>query len=523
MSRKSISVGIAFVSAIVWTTGVFAVPAYADAISVDTTADSLDGGDGLTSLREAFAQANANVVDDTITLAPAATYDLTFCFDGPLQSTAAQALTIRGTVQPPDLRRPGRCRQLGRELPPDRERRHDTGGPNTGTTYDGAAIRVDGKLALNDSTVTDVDADGGSVLFTDFGSGVSITVTDSQITGNDGTAIHTSFAGVSVSGSTISDNTGSGVALVDGNPLSIAGTTIAGNGGRGASTTGQGSTAMSVSASTIDDNDLGGISCSGCRQLTIDDTDIVDNGSGATEGVGGGVSFAFDFDPVPVDPFITIEGSTIDGNTARRYGGGIAVTTLEPANDPMTSPIITIQGSSVSSNTTLSGANARNGGGLAIRTGSLAMGQATVVDNTAGSGAGLASAGGGLYFREDSDDGIADPNDLILGQVTFDSNHASGRGGGADIATAGIIEVQQTDFFDNVSPSIGGGASIEVGEGRSTLHGSRATRVRVGAVCSPASSDRATSSSSPAPPSRATRPARWAAGSLRTTSASYPS
>lgn len=466
MSRKSI--GVTLISAVVWATGaLFPVPAYADAITVDMTADSLDGGDGLTSLREAFNQASANAVDDTITLAADATYDLTFCFDGALEHTAVEALTIEGngaTIHQA-------CDDLGVIDSSDTGSLLSVndvtihGGPNTGTIYDGAAIRVDGKLALDGSMISGVDSGGGSILYTDFGAGVSITVTNSEITGNEGTAIRTSFAGVSVSTSTISDNTGSGVALVDGNPLNVVDTTITNNGGRGASTTGQGSTVMTLTGSTIDDNELGGINCSGCGQLTIEETNILDNGASATEGVGGGVSFAFDYDPVPVDPFITIDESVIEGNTARRFGGGIAVTTLEPASAPMTSPIITIQDSSISNNTTLSGASARNGGGLAIRTGSLAMGQTSVVGNIAGSGAGVVSAGGGLFFREDSDDGIADPNDLILGQVTFDTNHASGRGGGADIATAGIIEVHQADFFDNVSPSIGGGASIEVGIG----------------------------------------------------------
>jgi predicted outer membrane repeat protein len=454
-------------------------PARADTITVDTTADSVAGGDGVTSLREAFIQASTNAVDDTIVLAAGATYDLTSCLAGELEHSAAGSLTIEGngaTIHQTcsDLR------VISSPAPTSSLTVNDVtiqGGPNTGVPVDGAGVLVDGSLVLNDSTVTNVDSGGRSVLETGFGAGFAITVTNSEIVGNDGNGIRTQFAGVSVTGSTISNNTGGGIALVDGNPLHVVDSTIANNSGRGASTTGQGSTKMVVSGSTISGNGGGGISCSGCSQLTVAETNILDNGAVASDGAGGGVNFAFDYEPVPVAPFVTITESAIDGNTARRFGGGVAVSTLQAASDPMTSPVISISSSSIAGNTTVG--DARHGGGVAMLTGSLALTGSTVSDNVAGSGGVVQAAGGGVYFQEDVDDGIADPHDLILNGVTFALNEATGRGGGAAISTGGIVEVHGSEFLDNVSSTLGGGASVEAafaGMDTSRFEGNEALR-----------------------------------------------
>jgi predicted outer membrane repeat protein len=439
-------------------------------IAVDTTADSLQAADGLTSLREAFIEASSNAENDTIVLEGGSTYDLTLCFGGELVHTATEALTVEGngaTIHQtcPDLGVISSTDTLSLLTVNDLT---ITGGPNTGTLIEGAALLVDGRLALNDSTITDVDSDGGSVIHTEFGGGggFTIAVTDSSIVENDGDGIDGDFASVIVTGSTISDNIGGGVSLVDGNPLHVIDSTIAGNSGRGASTTGQGSTAMVVSGSTISGNDLGGVSCGACRQLTIESSDIVGNGAGAAEGSGGGVAFTFDFDPVPVDPFIDITDSNIEGNVARRSGGGLSVRTIEAAQDPMVSPIVAISEGSISENVTMG--DDRPGGGIAVWTGSLAMVGTDVVGNVAGDSGTVASAGGGLSFREEVDDGIADAHDLILEQVAFDVNEASGSGGGADILTPGIVQINATGFFDNVVPGVGGGARIGAGSGSVT-------------------------------------------------------
>ena len=76
-------------------------------IVVTTTADVIDGSDGVVSLREAVAQADADAGADTIVLASAATYDLTICdttiddggvdtTSGDLVASDAAGLTING-------------------------------------------------------------------------------------------------------------------------------------------------------------------------------------------------------------------------------------------------------------------------------------------------------------------------------------------------------------------------------------------------------------------------------------------
>lgn len=71
------------------TTMFVAEPVVGDDITVTDTLDSVNGGDGLTSLREAFNQASAGVGDDVITLAGGATYMLSSCLASQLSDTGA--------------------------------------------------------------------------------------------------------------------------------------------------------------------------------------------------------------------------------------------------------------------------------------------------------------------------------------------------------------------------------------------------------------------------------------------------
>jgi hypothetical protein len=70
----------------------------AGVITVTTTADVIDAGDGLVSLREAMALSDAQPGDDTIVLATGATYALTLCSssNGVLSTVAPSLLTIQG-------------------------------------------------------------------------------------------------------------------------------------------------------------------------------------------------------------------------------------------------------------------------------------------------------------------------------------------------------------------------------------------------------------------------------------------
>lgn len=441
------------------------VEAHAATFTVDTTADVVNGGDGLTSLREAFAQASANVADDTIVLAPAATYQLTSCLAGALTHTAAEALTVQGN----DATIEQTCPDTGVIVSTDiaatslltLSNLAIDGGTNTGTTLDGGAVFADGRLVLSGVTISGVEAGpGGTIVDSTFepGPDPTVLIADSMITGNQGTAVSGDFVSVTVETSTIADNIGSGVSLVDGTPLSISETTITGNTGRGASTTGQGHTRMQVIESTISDNGFGGISCGACASLLVDSATVNDNGATATAGTGGGIAFTYDYDPVPTLPGVTILGSVVSGNHAQRSGGGISVGFVQPADDPMTEPVVHIADSTIAGNETIG--DDVPGGGVALRTNSAIIERTTIAENQAGIGGAVSSRGGGLYMAEPVDDGIVDGRDLILNDTTVTGNDATGSGGGSFVALDGRMESVDVTFELNTSGGTGGGLHL---------------------------------------------------------------
>lgn len=471
------------------------VEAGAATFTVDTTVDVVNGGDGLTSLREAFAQASANVVDDTIVLAPAATYQLTSCVAGALTHAAAEALTVQGngaTIEQtcPDTGVIASTDIAATSLLTLSNLTID-GGTNTGTTLDGGAVFADGRLVLSGVTISGVEAGpGGTIVDSAFepGPDPTVLIMDSAITGNQGTAVSGDFVSVTVETSTIAENVGSGVSLVDGTPLSITESTITGNTGRGASTTGQGHTRMQVIESTISDNGRDGISCSACASLVVEDATVNGNGATATAGTGGGIAFTYDYDPVPTMPGVTILSSIVSGNHAQRAGGGISVGFVQPAEDPMAEPVVHIADSTVAGNETVG--DDVPGGGIALRTSSAIIERTTIADNDAGVGGVVSSRGGGLYMAEPVGDGIADGRDLILNDTTVTGNDASGSGGGAFIALDGRMESADVSFELNSSGGTGGGlhlaatdASIDIARftGNSALRGGGLAGDNVGA------------------------------------------
>ncbi len=445
---------------------VAAPPALAATITVTTTDDSINGGDGLTSLREAFATASANAEDDTIVLAPGATYVLDDCASGPLTHTAAEALTVDGNGATIDQD----CPDVGVVASTDisftslltLDGLTLLGGPNTGSTVYGSGVFADGRLALHSVTISEADSGpGGSVVDSTFrpaGGGPTITADDVTISGNEGAGIGGDFIGVAVTGSTITGNLGSGISLVDGTPLDVSGSTVSGNTGRGISTTGQGNTRVTVTDTTVADNGFGGISCSACANLAVAGSTVQDNGANATAGTGGGITFSFDYDPVPVSPGVTVTDSSVTGNRALRRGGGISVRTISETFDPMTQPTFRVSDSVVSDNETVG--DAMHGGGIAAETTSVILERSEVSGNAAGVGSAAASHGGGVYVAESFDDGIADGRDMIFNDTVVAGNVATGRGGGASLDLDGRMEAADLTFADNVATGDGGGLHL---------------------------------------------------------------
>ncbi len=429
---------------------------------VTTTADSIAPGG--TSLREAFLASSLNGTDDTIVLAPGATYSLTLCAEGPLLSDGNEGLTIEGNGATISQT----CSDVGimqmdgfTSLLTVQDATLD-GGPNTGTSISGAGVHSEGNIILDGVTITGVDGGpSGSVVEAQFSGGAvpyTIQVIDSTIAGNDNTAIVTEFASLLVQNSTISNNNGGGLSLVDGSPVVIVDSTIVDNAGRGARTTGQGSSTMTITNSTIMNNGRGGAECSACETFTITDSVITDNGATATAGTGGGVAMAIDQDSVDDIPRLTITNSDVSRNRSMRRGGGVNVSIIETSEPLAPETIVSISNSTIDDNWT-EGDNVP-GGGINLEMGSLQIGGSSVSGNESGRfGTTNDSPGGGIRMTRGALDEVSG-YDVQFGGVAVDDNMARGAGGGMHLSLDGHYEIEQLSLANNSATGDGGGAVI---------------------------------------------------------------
>ena len=305
----------------------------------DDHADSVNGADGLLSLREAVNEANLAAGPTTIELAAASTYALSLCggdedanAGGDLDSTGSQPVTLNGHGSTVDQTCAGQRvvdqLDIGAQLTV-----HEltiTGGDNT----DGAAIRFNADVDLTGVTVAGNDAGTGQVLNSGgvMGGPPTIGLVDSTVGPNTGTGIRVSNGAISLAGSTITQNTGRGVGATDGS-LSVADSTISDNGQGGASTTGQGTGLLSFTNSQAIDNGGTGLSCSACGDLVVTNSTISGNTPAGTA-PGGGISWSVDQDDAGDNRTATITGSTVSGNTRTGPGGGMVVLITELTGDP---------------------------------------------------------------------------------------------------------------------------------------------------------------------------------------------
>jgi predicted outer membrane repeat protein len=339
---------------------------------VDTLVDETDGdySTGDLSLREAIGLANGNVDSlQTITFAPsltaggAATIHLT---RGELGIN--DSLTIVG---------PGANR-----LTIDATAIHPT--PNVNNGDDRPVLHIDDGNFETDKAVSlfGLTLTGGAGTF--YGGGIfsaeSLTVSDGTIKGNSGPGIFSRGRLTAITGSTIRDNTGSGIYAPY---LTVTNSTISGNGGGGirsgdvtvtrstisgnSATQGGGIYAtgmLTVTASTITGNSAvnsgGGIMTR--RLLTVTDSTI--SGNRANDGVGGGILSA-SYGPT------TITNSTISGNFASTLGGGIHFESH---------PSLTVSHSTITGNR----ANTNGGGISNSGYGSVQLNHTIVAGNTRG-------------------------------------------------------------------------------------------------------------------------------------------
>ncbi|MEM7272169.1 MAG: right-handed parallel beta-helix repeat-containing protein [Actinomycetota bacterium] len=436
--------------------------------TVTTTADVVDGADGVLSLREAIDLANGDGDDSVINLTPGEIYELDLCVlkepwdtgsgyfvppddddanaDGDLDHTAGHDLTIVGAGA-----------TIRQTCAYDRViESHD---PATNLTIDGITvrdgmdapdegdnIRSAGSLTLQDATVTGSrDFSGGgysvkvgdsnnydpTIFLTMVNSSISandehgarldygvLTATNSTVTGNDGHGLLVSFGSTQITGSTITENNGTGVSGID-SGHTIQGSTIAGN-VNGVSATGNtpGMSPISLTGTTVDGNERGGVSCSYCETVTITGSTISNNGQiGASPGAFGGIS-VFTY---RANPGVTITDSALFGN--RSIGDGGAIVAQFPDDgfaEPGHIPTVSI------SNTDL-------------------------YDNRSG----ILSKGGAIYV-EDAAVEILDGSSLNGNQSKPDDVLAGGDGGAVWVGDGGSLRIVDSFLTGNLADGDGG-------------------------------------------------------------------
>lgn len=304
---------------------------------VTSNADVSDANDGVLTLREAIALANATAGTDTIVF-DAAVFDggensLVRLTQGELSSNGALIIdgstatdvTITGDAEGDDTLRTGtnltdvkgstadqlddNTRVLAAADDTTLQGLTITGGRTTATNADGGGVRVSGDLILRDSQIignstTGTASEGGGVKATGFVHVVDSSVSDNHTTGNSarGGGFHAVGDAV-ILRSTLADNS------------------TTGQEGDGGAVRGDGAGGILVIDSTISGNSTSGRGSSGGGlqarhgDLVAINTTVVDNhASNTSNSPGGGLHSNFD---------INIVNTTVTGNSSGTSGGGI--------------------------------------------------------------------------------------------------------------------------------------------------------------------------------------------------------
>lgn len=472
---------------------VAAPTASAAAITVTTTADVVNGGDGQTSLREAFSTAGTNGVDDTITLGAGLTYPLTNCGPGPLTHADGHGLVVEGNGSVIEQT----CDATAIIDSTDHAGRLELqdlvidGGPNTtATVFEGAAVRSDSELKLTGVEIRNVLAPNGSVVWSSFDHGTTpyrMTLSGVNLHHNTGSIVSCENCSLQIEGSTISNNTGSGISLVDGYPVDINSSTISNNTRAGISNTGQGFPVnkMTIDLSQISNNGRVGIRCGNCGGLSMYSTNVTDNGLTAADALGG-ISYSLSERSGTPASGIGIILSTITGNKSTAAGGGLGVAPVLVEDGGNTAQI-GLDRVQVENNTSTA-----NGGGVAIGIGDYQSYRGSLKSNTAtGDGGGLAfltpgtatttldetevrdnsagDDGGGVYIDENAS--------FAAGESAISGNVAGGDGGGISVGKS--FQVTLTNEVISNNTAVNGAGMDFAGEvvkfDRTTFAGNKAT------------------------------------------------
>ncbi|CAN5415601.1 hypothetical protein BH18ACT1_BH18ACT1_02550 [soil metagenome] len=271
------------------------------------------------------------------------------------------------------------------------------------------------------------------------------------------------FGSLSLSNSQVHDNTGRGVGLVDGTPLTVTGSSVSDNGETGVTTTGQGHTVVNVTSSDLNGNGDLGLGCGACASVSINGSNINGNGGAvAPSNGGGGVRATWDYDSPDDAPVLSITNSTIAFNRAVREGGGVHVNFIEDSEPTVTPGALNISGSNISANQTENELEL-DGGGVYAATGNVTVSNGSTINNNhAGPpGGATAAEGGGIWHRELA--AVNGTRTLSITNSTVSGNEANDTGGGVFAAHNGTVSVTGSTMNDNLAGGISGGAMATFG------------------------------------------------------------
>lgn len=448
-------------------------------INVNTTADGLNGGDALCTLREAVEVANNNALsgtypecapagtaDGTTNIAvPAGTYTLNTVGanedanqTGDLDITTADTVVIMGAgagATVIDGNGTDRVFHLMAGGALDISNITIQNGVVTGAGASGGGIFSDmGTLTVADSAINNNSSDrAGGGIETNVG---AVTLTNVDFDSNstaagpgNGGAVHITGAGMmTATGGNVTNNiasaegggfwNGSGMMTVDG-------TVFTGNVASGAGAD-QGGGALFNAGGT----------------LVVMNATITDNVADGASGSGGGILNDLGS--------LTVSDSTIDNNVSMRAGGGIeanagdtTVTNVDfdgnsTGSAPGNGGAIHISGAGtadITGGVVNNNIATREGGGFWNNSATMTV-DGTVFTNNEGQGP-AADDGGGALFNNGGT--------LVVMNATIDGNSATGAAGsgGGILNLDGDLTVSDTSIDNNTAPRAGGGIESNIG------------------------------------------------------------
>ena len=418
---------------------------------VDTLADEDDGNlqVGDLSLREALAVANLSPGHDFIGFADALQNQTIPLTMGEL--IVAGSVTIAGQVT---IDAQGNSRIFSIDEGDDAVSRDVVLEGLTltgGFSNVGGAISAREGLTLRDVTLTDNEALRGGAVFAVLSNGGKLVIEDSELSGN-----------------TATENFGGAISAVGGE-TEIANSTLSGNSGSAIYTNRQ----LTIHASTISHNQSQSTTGAGAILNVFGGVQISDSAleNNVTHGGHGGAIRITNSQP------LNIAGSSVSGNTATGYGGGIwtngpaTVSESDLLDNVATGPYakggailsaenapLTIQGGTLAGNVT------RNGGAI-FSFGPLTISDSKLFDNQATYG-----GGGAIYGLGETEiarstisgnsalfgGGMQNASTLTIRDSTLAGNSASSNGGAINTSLADITIVNST-VSGNSAGGAGGG------------------------------------------------------------------